>query len=35
MIRGFLRAIVLVIAAWVSGTVDAHEFIAKPGAMTV
>jgi hypothetical protein len=33
--RGFWRALALMVAAGVSGTAHAHEFIAKPGAMTV
>ena len=33
--RLFWEAIALVIATCVSGAVDAHEFIAKPRAMTV
>jgi len=35
MMRGFWRAIALVVAGGVSGTAYAHEFIAKPGATTV
>src|SRR5262249_19518153 len=35
MMRAFWRAIALVIALGMSGTPHAHEFIAKPGAMTV
>jgi uncharacterized GH25 family protein len=35
MMYGFLRAVVLMVAASVSVTAQAHEFIAKPGAMTV
>jgi hypothetical protein len=35
MMRRFWRAIALVVAAGGSGTAHAHEFIAKPGAMTV
>ena len=35
MMRGFWRAIALMVAAGVPGTPYAHEFIAKPGAMTV
>lgn len=35
MMRVFWGAIALVIATCVSGAVDAHEFIAKPGAMSV
>ena len=35
MMRGFWRAIALVVAGGVSGTVHAHEFIANPGATTV
>jgi nickel transport protein len=34
-VRGFWRGIVLTVAVSVSGTAYAHEFIAKPGAMTV
>ena len=35
MMRGFWRAIALVVAGGVSGTAHAHEFIANPGATTV
>src|SRR6516225_3742934 len=35
MLRGFWRAIALMIAAGASDAAYAHEFIAKPGAMTV
>ena len=35
MMRGFWRALALMVAAGVSSTAHAHEFIAKPGAMTV
>src|SRR4051794_3758663 len=35
MVRGFWRGIVPAVAMAVSGTAHAHEFIAKPGAMTV
>jgi hypothetical protein len=35
MMCGFSRAIALVIVTGVSGTAQAHEFIAKPGAMPV
>jgi len=35
MMCGFWRAIALMVVASVSGAAHAHEFIAKPGAMTV
>ena len=35
MMRGFWRAIALMVAAGAPETVYAHEFIAKPGAMTL
>jgi uncharacterized GH25 family protein len=35
MVPGFWRGIALTVAVGVSGTAHAHEFIVKPGAMTV
>jgi len=35
MVRGFSRGLVLTVALGVSGAAHAHEFIVKPGAMTV
>src|ERR1700730_8213492 len=35
MVRGFWRGIALTVAVGVSGTAHAHEFIVKPGTMTV
>ena len=35
MARGFSRGLALTVALGVAGAADAHEFIARPDAMTV